>query len=216
MCNSEYCRESLGHSLGLARSDVRELDDLKAWPLLSRDTIRQNLGRLRCELPGESLISKATGGSSGVPLQFYLNQDSDDRRMAAWHRGYAWAGAEPGTRQVYLWGVPLGARTWRQRWKDHVYQRWIYRRHVLSTFDLSDETMPRFLDQYNRRRPEVLVAYTNPLDSFARWLEGNGKQPFAPKSIVVGAEKLHDFQRARIERVFARRSSRLMAPASSC
>jgi phenylacetate-CoA ligase len=199
--SSTYYKE-LWTQLGLHPAELRGLDDLEKWPLLERDAIRQNLPLLRCDRPGEQLITKATGGSSGVPLQFYLNSDSDDRRMAAWHRGYSWAGAGPGTRQVYLWGVPLGKRTRRQQWKDHIYQRWIYRRDVLNTFELSEETMPRYLERYNRARPDVLVAYTNPLDAFARWLEERGARPFAPKSIVVGAEKLHAFQRERIERVF--------------
>jgi phenylacetate-CoA ligase len=63
-------------------------------------------------------------------------------------------------------------------------------------------TMPAYLELFNRWRPDVLVAYTNPLDAFARWLEERSLQPFSPKSIVVGAEKLHGFQRERIERVF--------------
>lgn len=33
-------------------------------------------------------------------------------------------------------------------------------------------------------------------------LEGRGLIPFAPKSVIVGAEKLHAYQRETIERVF--------------
>jgi phenylacetate-CoA ligase len=58
------------------------------------------------------------------------------------------------------------------------------------------------LDCYNRYRPDVLVAYTNPLYHFARALAEQGISPFAPKSIIVGAEKLYAFQRELIERVF--------------
>src|SRR6185437_4278751 len=50
--------------------------------------------------------------------------------------------------------------------------------------------------------PDVIVAYTNPLDSFASMLRERGWRPFSPRAIVVGAEKLHDFQRRRIEEVF--------------
>src|SRR5262249_32041758 len=139
---------------------------------------------------------------SGVPLQFYLNQDSNDRRMAAWHRGYSWAGAEPGTRQAYLWGVPLGDRPWRSRCKDYLYLQWLYRRRMLNTFDLNDKTMPEYLRRYNRYQPDALVAYTNPLYSFARWLDERNLVPFSPRSVLVGAEKLHPFQRELIERVF--------------
>ncbi len=46
------------------------------------------------------------------------------------------------------------------------------------------------------------MAYTNPLYSFARWLDERNLVPFSPRSIVVCAEKLHQFQRELIERVF--------------
>ncbi|HEX3928884.1 MAG TPA: hypothetical protein VHW65_12885, partial [Gemmatimonadales bacterium] len=53
-----------------------------------------------------------------------------------------------------------------------------------------------------RTRPDAIVAYTNAIYTFALMLEERGLVPFAPRGIVVGAEKLHEFQRAVIERVF--------------
>src|SRR5207253_1358560 len=50
--------------------------------------------------------------------------------------------------------------------------------------------------------PEVIVAYTNPLYVFARALAQRRVTPFSPRAIVVGAEKLHGFQRELIEAVF--------------
>ena len=189
-------------ALGLAPERIACLEDFERWPLVNRETVQQCRTDMRSTTDGEKIITKSTGGSSGVPLQFCLNQDSNDRRMAAWHRGYAWAGAAPGTRQLYLWGVPLGEQPWRIRCKDYLYQQVLYRRKVLNTFSLNDTTFPEYLRRFNRYRPDVLVAYTNPLYSFARWLEERKLVPFSPRSIVVGAEKLHHFQRELIERVF--------------
>src|SRR5262249_51703921 len=67
---------------------------------------------------------------------------------------------------------------------------------------LCDERVPVFLRPLNRKRPDVIVAYTNALYTFARCLEQRGLSPFKPESIIVGAEKLHPFQRKLIERVF--------------
>lgn len=88
-----------------------------------------------------------------------------------------------------------------QEWKDRLYHA-IYRRRVLNSFELSDQRVGDFLAAHNRRKPDVLIAYTNPLYTFARELERRGLEPHAPKSIVVGAEKLHGFQRELIQRVF--------------
>ncbi len=53
-----------------------------------------------------------------------------------------------------------------------------------------------------RTRPDVIVAYTGALYAFALMLEARGWQPWSPAAVVVGAEKLHGFQREAIERVF--------------
>ena len=60
-----------------------------------------------------------------------------------------------------------------------------------------------FLDQLERYRPDAVVAYVNPLHEVARRLDEESRRaPYAPRSIVVGAEKLHAHQREVIERVF--------------
>ncbi len=93
---------------GLDARQVHSPDDFRRWPVIDRDTVRRHRMAMRTTAPGVRLIHKSTGGSSGVPLAFDLDLDSNERRMGAWHRGYGWAGAEPGTRQWYLWGAASG------------------------------------------------------------------------------------------------------------
>jgi len=186
--------------LELSPDGLQHIDDFRRWPVLTRETIRAHREAMRSD-DGRTLIAKATGGSSGVPLRFDLCLDSNERRMAAWHRGYGWAGAAPGTRQWYLWGVPPeGTADWRKR-KVRLYDR-LYRRTTESCFALSERSVDRLLASLHRTRPDAIVAYTNAIYTFARLLEARGLVPPPPTSIVVGAEKLHGFQREVIERVF--------------
>jgi phenylacetate-CoA ligase len=186
---------------GCDPSRLRGLQDFERWPTIDRATITANRADMRSRVPGMRLIAKATGGSSGEPLRFDLDTGSNDRRSAAAHRGYGWAGAELGAKLLYLWGAALGAQSRLHRWKDSLYHG-LYRRKMLNSFELSESRVPQFLAQHNDYRPDVLVAYTNPLYQFARCLEQRGLRPYSPRSIIVGAEKLHEFQRAVIERVF--------------
>ena len=186
---------------GLDARAITTLEDFQRWPVIDRETVRSHRLAMRSKTPGMRLIAKATGGSSGVPLQFDLDFESNDRRMAAWHRGYGWAGAAPGTRQWYLWGVPpSSAAAWKKR-KLRLYDR-LYRRTTESCFELSEANLDRFVASLATTRPDAIVAYTNALYTFARMLEARGIVPTQPGSIVVGAEKLHDYQRATIERIF--------------
>ncbi len=187
--------------LDLDPSDVVSLADLQRWPVIDRDTIREHRMAMRSTAPDTRLISKSTGGSSGVPLHFDLDLDSNERRMAAWHRGYGWAGAAPGTRQWYLWGVPPDATADWKKSKLKLYDA-LYGRTTESCFALAESEVDRFAASLARTRPQAIVAYTGALYTFARMLESRRIRPFSPNSIVVGAEKLHDFQREVIERVF--------------
>ena len=55
-------------ALGLDPSTITSTGDLTRWPVIDRETIRANRMTMRSTAPGIRLISKATGGSSGVPL----------------------------------------------------------------------------------------------------------------------------------------------------
>jgi phenylacetate-CoA ligase len=136
----EHCPyyQATWRSLGLNPQDLKGPADFSNWPVITRETIRENRLALRASAPGLRLIAKSTGGSSGVPLQFDLDTDSSDRRFAAWHRGYSWAGAGPGTKQFYLWGVDLRPRSnWRRR-KENLHNR-LYRKKICNTFDLTEQ-----------------------------------------------------------------------------
>ena len=187
---------------GLDAEGLRDPGDFANWPIVTRETVRENRLAMRSTAPGLRLIAKSTGGSSGVPLQFDLNENSADRRNAAWHRGYSWAGAAPGTRQFYLWGANLSPRARWREYKDHLYNR-LYRKRVWNSFDLADQRIPALVKEINRHRPDVIVAYVKPLYELARSVDEGRMRVFRPKSIVVGAEKLHDFEREVIERAFA-------------
>lgn len=188
--------------LGLRPRQLDAAADFGRWPIIDRDTIREHRIGMRATHPSLPLISKSTGGSSGVPLQFDLDHDSHDRRAAAWHRGYGWAGAEPGAKQLSLWGVPLGDRPVRARVKDYLHNA-LYRRRVISCFDTAGGLAARFAAEVEAYRPDVIVAYTNPLYEVARRLNEAGSEVrFHAGAIVVGAEKLHSFQRDQIERAF--------------
>jgi phenylacetate-CoA ligase len=185
---------------GLDAASLQSLSDFAAWPLLTRETIRQNRLKLRTTAAVKRM-TKATGGSSGEPLQFDLDSGSNDRRVAMTHRGYGWAGAAPGTKQLFIWGTAVGNVPAWKRIKMDLHHR--FDRHlILSCFEFTPERMHRHFERMNRYRADVIVAYTNPLYEFARFLKREGLTPAKPTSIVVGAEKLHDFQREMIEDVF--------------
>ncbi len=82
-------------SLGLKLSALKSLQDFCQWPVTTRAMMRDQASQIRSTARGIHAHAKATGGSSGVPLQFTLERKAAERRMAAVYRGYAWAGDSP-------------------------------------------------------------------------------------------------------------------------
>lgn len=187
--------------LGLTPQSLDSPVDLARWPIIDRETIRSARTEMRSRAGKMRLLAKATGGSSGVPLRFDLNLDSNDRRLAASYRGYDWAGAAPGSKLLLLWGTLTAGVPLHRRWKDALYNR-LYRREVMNCFEFNDDRAAAFAARLARLRPDAIIAYTGPMYAWARALEEQGIRPYSPGSIVVGAEKLHAFQRELIERVF--------------
>ena len=185
--------------LGLSLARMQSLRDFQHWPLVTREDIAAHRTQMRSTLPMR-LISKSTGGSSGVPLAFDLNSDSNDRRTAMMWRGYRWGGGEPGTRQLFVWGGALQNTPLWKRCKLALHTAFDNRR-VINCFEFTPGKMARHAETLDRFRPDAIIAYTTPLYEFARYLEETGRTVRPPKSILVGAEKLHDFQRLLIERV---------------
>jgi phenylacetate-CoA ligase len=176
--------------------------ELSKFPLLYKETITGAFQTFLSNKPMAARpISKTTGGSTGTPLKFVISAESYEKRAAATYRGYGWAGAKIGTKQLHLWGVPLGPSSFSAKVKDRLYHA-LHRRTVLNSFELSGANAHKYLAVFRQVRPEIVVAYTNPLYEFARELRERGIAPPKPRSIVVGAEKLHDFQRKTIEEVF--------------
>lgn len=196
--NSPYYAERWAEA-GLDAASVRSLDDFVRWPTIDRETITANRAAMRAR--GARLLSKSTGGSTGEPLAFDLDPNSEERRTAAWHRGYGWAGGAPGTRQFHLWGIPPRRCSDSVAIKVTLYN-WLYRRHILSCFELGSAQVREHLRQYNSCHPEILVGYTSALCEFAELIMEQGLVARPPRAVIAGAEKLFTWQRERIEACF--------------
>jgi phenylacetate-CoA ligase len=187
--------------LGIEIGDLRNLDDYAQLPLLTKADIRDHFDELIADSWRGRLQFKATGGSTGEPLRFGFNRESNDRRTAVMWRGYGWAGSRMGRRTLFLWGGAVGEPSRAHRLKDQLYNA-VFARRVLDSFHMTEANMAQFADAIDRYRPEVIVAYVGPLVQLAQWLIASGRRIWQPHAIIGAAEALHEFQRKLVERAF--------------
>jgi len=148
-------------------------------------------------VPGSFVHS--TGGSTGVPLRFYVTRASFEWRSAVSDRGYAWAGAEEGRRSFYVWGTPIRAPGRLAALKQSLHHR-LQGRTYFDSFQFGDGEKRRCCDAINRLKPPVVVGYAGNLIELARFARDNaGALRWRAARLVTAAEGLAPGMREMIE-----------------
>jgi len=190
---------------GLDVNDPRlAVDDLRVLPPLAKDDIRAHLKEMVWkDCPG-GLKPFNTGGSSGQPLQFYIERYRTAADAAARLRARTWWNVWPGDPEVLLWGAPaeLKANDRVRQWRD-----WLLNQVILNAFDLTDGTMDAYIAFLRRRRPACLYGYPTSLALLARHAVRRGLaygDLGGPdlRAVFVTGEVLLDDDREAIESVF--------------
>jgi phenylacetate-CoA ligase len=180
--------------------DINTMSDFAKLPLVTKDDITEHYRDIVAN-NAKNNIKKATGGSTGQPFRFELDIESNTRREAIMWRGYGWLGAGLGQKTLYLWGADIGQATLFKSIKNNLYHRF-YNRKMLNSFAMNTSNMHTYVEEINSYRPTALVSYVNPLYELARFIIEHKISVFSPKTILTGAEPLHDFQRGVIEKAF--------------
>lgn len=186
---------------GIDLSNFADLNVLSKLPILTKEIIRINYDYLISSQHRNAVWKKSTGGSTGQPLYFAYTKESYEWRVAMSKRGYAWAGAPPGSRQAYIWGIQLGKVGRIKQMKEQLHH-FIDRQLYFNCFEFDEKALSQCLAELNRFKPTAIIGYTNPLYNLALFIGENSKIKFAPQGVICAAEKVHPYQREVIERVF--------------
>lgn len=187
---------------GVSPDDFKHLDDLKKFPILTKELVRENWQDMISDEYGpKDLIAYHTSGSTGKALDFYWTHHSLRFYWAVVWRGRARFGVKRGDLHLNFTGkivVPLSQQKppyWR-------YNRAL-NQYMLNMQHLTREKIAALVEFVNRKHAKFFVGYPSIIHSFAMLVEESGLKVTAPpKFIFSSAEKMYDFQREVIERVF--------------
>ena len=179
-------------------------EDLKKIPVLTKQDIQQNLESLTAiNYAPENLHLNQTGGSTGSPLKFYVDQERLQSRKASTYRHDQWTGWDIGVKTAVLWGHHgdfLPARNWKNEIREEYYERKLF----LDTSSITEENMSTYVKQLNFFNPKIYLAYANSMYLFVRYIKENNITDYhRPKAIITSAELLTQQQRELIEETFA-------------
>lgn len=180
---------------------LRSPDDLQRCPLLTKADLQLHREELvSSAIPAKQRLYITTGGSTGVPVGFYLQRGVSRPKEQAfleaqWRRG----GYFDGARLVVIRGHVTTDRAQGRIASYDATRDWL----MLSSYHLTEERLPEYLEAIERFRPDVLHAYPSAALQLAEFLERAGQSWRTPvRCVLAGSERLNLPQKRLLERVF--------------
>lgn len=182
---------------GLA--EVETADDLRAFPVLSKDAVRELGDQLHADLPGVGISYGLTSGTTGSPLVVPKTLMATREQWAVWWRYRGWHGITRSTWSAHFGGrnlSPRGGRVWRI---DRSQKRLLF-----SAFHTNDDHLDEVIDVLLRRQIPWLHGFPSVISLVAarvteRDLDGGD---LGVRWITTGSENLGEHQNDLITRAF--------------
>lgn len=198
--NSRHYK-NLFEEWGLQPSDLKSLDDIKRFPLLTREHLKNSLELVTStSIDRHGWVRSSTGGTTSSPISYLRDQHSTWRRNADTTSIDAWYGRQLGDRVAYLWGAPQDFTcqpTFGMRLRNLTYLKTL----MLPSAPLDDAILESHLKRLDKWRPTFLQAYPTPLYEFCLLLKKHGKRMPYLKNVSVTAEPIYSHHRELIEEV---------------
>jgi phenylacetate-CoA ligase len=188
-------------ALRLDPRDLRELDDLTQWPVLTKDDLREHSEQMVSEgYVRSELFHKRTGGSTGIPVHVWWDVEAHRMKSAIVKRHDGWAGYRLGTRRAALWGDTNKAYPLNVRIHKALVERTIY----LDTLEMDEATLRDFVIRLRRFRPRILIGHAHSLYFLVDFLRSEGIDDLSFDGIISTAETLVPAERDAIEAMFGK------------
>src|SRR5699024_8064912 len=134
-------------------------------PLLTKAFFKQN--QKQHVVKKEIIKTKRSGGSTGIPMTYYLSKESFESVWPALWRAFDIYDIQPCDRTMLIAGPSLFSN---RSMKRKIYD-YINRFTVVSAFDLSDATLEKAYQNIRTKKIEVLYGYTSSILIFLQFLK---------------------------------------------
>lgn len=179
--------------------ELRSIDDLRKLPILTKHDIRAHSAEMISRrVNPQTLLEFRTGGSTGVPLTIFIDEEVSHQRNAAARRSNLWSDWKVGESVGAVWGNPHLPATIKERLRNELLDPVIY----LDTMTLSAESVRAFALEWRRERPTLLFGHAHSLFLLASIIRELGVDDVRPRAIISTSMTLIEPERRVIEEVF--------------
>ncbi len=193
---------NLFRELGVRPEEIRDIDDLKAFPVLTKATVQERGNEFVSDMAKSYSCEEVhTSGTTGGGLHLLATREAIQEQWAIWWRYRRWHEIEPGTWCAYFGGrslVPASQATppfWRTNFAGHQL--------FFSAYHLTPENLTLYAKKLRSARLPWLHGYPSLLGLLAASIVDSGFDlGYQPKWVTIGAENLLPQQSEVIRRAF--------------
>ncbi len=191
----------LFENLGLSPKDILSIDDLKKLPLLSKDTVRNGGADFIAENAARyHPVVYKTSGTSGTPMELYLDKHANILEFVYYLRHWSWAGFKLGDRFAELGSFFFLHRNHLSEaissWQPHL------RRLMLNSGQIAVSRVKEMAAAIRKHRPKFLKGMASPVYFLAYCFKEAGVTDLSFKAIFSTGEVLTPQYRAMAESIF--------------
>ena len=201
--NVPFYRELFKHEKLLPK-DIRDPEDIAKIPVLTKKTVRERYRELMTEgLDPRSVITVATGGTTGPPLKVLRDKQDTSFTWGAFYRWYNWMGIVPGDRITKIWGTPTVVHKPFRKYFWAGVKDYYYNRQHIDSFRLNQASIPAVLDRIEKFEPVLIRGYLSAFIQLAEYIQDeNIRQVHRAKAISSTTETLFPPLKNLVEKSF--------------
>jgi phenylacetate-CoA ligase len=197
--NTQYYKKIMD-DLNLKPDDIRNKEDLRKLPILTKSIIRNNINKIKSKDHWSKKLKLVTsGGSTGNQAVIYKSPYFEQMSRAAFLRNNLISGWYPGDKSVWIWGVPYE----HQQVKESLISKVgiiINKRLLFNAYSYSTNDFGVWTNKIMRSKPKILYGYASIISQYSKYLLRNNISIPCIRKVVTTSEKLED--REIIEKAF--------------
>ena len=186
------------HSINVEK--IANLEELTQIPCLDKETVKNNFNDLISKsLDKSHMRYVTTGGSTGNPMGFMINNDASVKEWAFMTNQWKRVGYRLKDKRVIIRGCVTNENE-----KDKIFfYNPIRNELILSSFHMTEENLKKYLELINRFNPEFIHCFPSSIDIIAKYIkQENIKEIPKCKAILASSENIFPDQRELVEEVF--------------
>ena len=186
---------------GFSPSQFHSLEDMELIPFIDKNTVREHREEMLNPTYAKNRLSLVTtGGTTGMPLQFYIDNfvaRAKELAFGYWYGKHYWGYLD----RIHKIAVLRGARIDEDKIKHRIFWQKSTRDHglVFSSFHITEENYTLYLSKLRDYKPRFIKAYPSSIVAFCTLMKRHGDYGLEGlRGVICSSENVYESHRKLI------------------